>query len=124
MRKEFYGPYIRIILDRKLKIDLGKLSKVFVPGVSFILKRKYRERLREMGIKKNISFFEKSPDLVIFSSLIYFISSIKEGNKVDKEKLERGKKLLDRVYPVKGDNWEDVSIDYANAYIAFFMQKL
>jgi hypothetical protein len=61
--------------------------------------------------------------MVIFSSLIYLISSISEKG-VDDRLLNKAKKILGSVYPANGRNWEEVSIDYANAYIAFFMQKL
>ena len=124
MEKEFYSPYIRIILKNKTGVDFGSFSRIFVPGVGFILKKKYSKRLKEMRIKDKTSLFGKSPDLIIFSSLIYLFSSISEGNKIDDKKLLKGKKILEEVYPVEGRNWEEASIDYANAYIAFFMQKL
>ena len=77
-----------------------------------------------MNINKRASLFStKSPDLIIFSSLIPLISSISEGG-VDKKILMKAKEKLSRVYPVKGTNWEEISKDYANAYIAFFLQKI
>jgi len=59
------------------------------------------------------------PDLKIFSIAPLFLSIKINNGDLDKIKLELGK-----IYPVKNDNWEELSIDYANAYIAFFLQKL
>jgi len=120
MSSRFYGQYINFLL----KGIPGKLSELFVPGVSFILKKKYNQRLRSMGISKRVGFLGPSPDLIIFTSLIYLASSICEGNKVDLLKLNKARKLLSRAYPVKMGGWEETSLDYANSYIAFFMQKL
>ncbi len=123
MGERFYTPYLRIILNSKL-FGLGLFHKLFLPGVSFSLNKKYNQRLNEMKISKRVSSMGKSPDLFIFSSLIYFISSIEKENRINKEKLNKGARILKRVYPVKGKNWEELSVDYANSYIAFFMQKL
>jgi hypothetical protein len=124
MRKEFYSPYLKEMIKRKIKlgIPLWK-SKLLSNGVSIVLNKKYNQRLKEMGIQFKTSMF-KSPDLVIFSSLIYFISSINRGNRIEERELNEGEKILSLVYPVEGKNWEDISIDYANAYIAFFLQKI
>jgi predicted nucleotidyltransferase len=123
MRNKFYGPYIRSMIKNKIKIDIGNLSVLLLPVVSLILKYKYYHRLKKLGIKKVRVLFNKSPDLIIFASLPFIIDSIKK-NGIDKGTLMRGKKILEIVYPAKGREWEELSIDYANAYIAFFMQKI
>jgi hypothetical protein len=124
MKKEFYSPYIKEMIKRKVKL-LGKVgnSKLLASGASIILNKNYNKRLKEMGIPFKTSFF-KSPDLAIFSSLVYFIDSIHRGNKIAERELNEGEKILSLVYPVKGKNWEELSLDYANAYIAFFLQKI
>ncbi len=111
---KFYRPY--------LKERFGFYPGIFLPG--FYLKYKYYKRLRKFGVRKLSLFFrKKTPDFIIFSSLIYLISAISEEG-VNKRCLQKGIKLLKKVYPVKNTSWEDISVDYANAYIAFFMQKI
>ena len=128
MRREFYSPYLKEMMKKKVR-GLDWTDKIpgwmalLRTGASFILNKKYNQRLKEMGIDFKTSFF-KSPDLLIFSSLIYFISSINRGNKIEERELNEGEKILSLVYPGKGKNWEEISIDYANAYIAFFLQKI
>ena len=123
MQKKFYVPYIRDMTQNKFGFNLGFLNVFALPFVSFILKYKYYQRLKIFRVRKPGVIFGKSPDLVIFASLIFLISAVDE-NGIDKKLLQRGQKLLKRVYPSGGKNWEEISLDYANAYIAFFLQKL
>ncbi|MBT3404860.1 hypothetical protein HN832_01985 [archaeon] len=124
MRDIFYTPYINIILKSKLGSGFGKFSKILVSGVSIILKYKYNKRLNNIGIKKKISLIGPAPELSIFASVIYLISSISRGNKIDYSKLLKGIKILKMAYPVKSKKWDEISEEFANAYIAFFMQKI
>ncbi len=122
MKKEFYSPYIQVMNKLKVRgMDWfdKTIGYLFVP---IWFRYLYNKRLRELSIKFKTK--ELSPDLIIFSSLIYLISSIDVGNKIDEGELSKGKKILSQIYPVKGRNWEETSIDYANAYIAFFLQKI
>jgi hypothetical protein len=124
MRKEFYMPYINEMIKHSPRLDwtdnIPIWKEMLVAGASLFLKIKYNKRLKERGINYKV---HKSPDLVIFSSLIYLIGSISK-NEIDNDMLTKGKDLLNHVYPVKGKDWEDISKDYANAYIAFFLQKI
>jgi len=122
MRKKFYSPYIRNIIKNKIGIDIKKFSFLLIPIVSILFKFKYSQRLKELKTKKFL-LFSKSPELVIFSSLIYLIGSIGE-RRIDYKLLKKSQNLLKKVYPSKGKNWEEISLDYANAYIAFFLQKI
>lgn len=118
MGEIFYTPYLKKIVIPPFVL----LAGVTLPA---LLNNKYNKRLKELKINQKVSLLsKKSADLVIFSSLIYLIDSIKENNRVDWIKMNSGKKILSEVYPVKGENWEDISLDYANAYIAFFLQKI
>ncbi len=123
MRKEFYSPYAEIIIKNKIGINLRLLTRLSLPFISLILKYKYYKRLKNIGIDKFSVLFHKSPDLVIFASLIYIIGSISKKG-VNNDLLERGKKILMKAYNCKGKNWEELSEDYTNAYIAFFLQKI
>jgi len=120
MHTRFYRPYLRVISRQRLGVDI---SYILLPVVSLVMKYKYYKRLREMGFSKAGVFFGKSPDMIIFASLIYIADSLKEGG-VDGNGLRKGKSLLKGVYPVKGKDWEEVSLEYGNSYIGFFMQKI
>lgn len=122
MRDKFYSPYLKEVIKNKIGFQNKIITKFALPLVSLILKYKYWKRLKKIGRGKWV-FFQKSPDLVIFSSLIYLIGSISK-RKIDKKMLKKGKSLLNRVYPCKEEDWEGLSLDYANAYIAFFLQKI
>ena len=123
MQEKFYGPYIQNMIKIKLGFDIGILKMGALPFVSLFLKYKYYKRLKIFGINKPSVLFGKSPDLVIFSSLIFLISCI-DKKEINENLLKKGQGLLKTVYPSGGKNWENISLDYANAYIAFFMQKL
>jgi hypothetical protein len=123
MKKEFYSPYLKEMIKQKAKgLNWLGNSKLLINCASIILNKNYNKRLKEMGIPFKTPFF-KSPDLVIFSSLIYILSSINRGNRIEGRELNEGENILSLVYPVVGKNWEEISLDYANAYIAFFLQK-
>jgi len=129
MRKEFYNPYIKGLIKTKGRgldwtDNIGWWINTLSWGASKILTSKYNKRLKEMNINFETEKSFASPDLIIFSSLIYLIDCISEENKIDEEKLVKGAKLLLQVYPVQAKNWEEITLDYANAYIAFFLQKI
>lgn len=129
MRKEFYNPYIEQIIKNRARVKSRFFLNLSLSAVYVLLAYKYNKRLKKFGIKKRVNIFSKySPEFVIFSSLIYLISSIREDkterNKIDENMLNKAKEILNRAYPVKGKNWEETSVDYANAYIAFFLQKI
>jgi hypothetical protein len=120
MKKEFYTPYLKEMI--KKKIGIGKrFSFLILPFVLKILKKKYNRRLGELGV--DFKTKKLCPDLSIFSSLIYIIGSINSEN-IDENMLGKAKIILSKVYPINGTNWEEISTDYANAYIAFFLQKI
>lgn len=123
MRERFYAPYIKSQLKNSLGINFGKLNLVFLPFTSLVFKYRYYLRLKKIGIKKPGILFSKSPELLIFGALPYLIGSIGEKG-IDSELLKKGQEILKEIYPSKGKNWEEISLDYANAYIAFFLQKL
>jgi len=122
MKKEFYSPYISAMRKHKIRGMKGVDNLLGFLLVPILFRYKYNQRLKELGI--DFKTKSKSPDLQIFSSLIYIADSIKMENKVDEIMLGKGKERLSKIYPVKGNNWEEISTDYANAYIAFFLQKI
>jgi len=123
MREQFYLPFLNAIIKNKLKINLGKINILLLPLVSLILKYKYYQRLKKFKMNKINIFLEKSPELIIFGSLIFLIGSI-DKNGVNEDLLKKGRELLGKVYNCKAKNWEETSLEYANAYITFFLQKI
>ncbi len=122
MKREFYSPYIKVMKKFKVRgVDWFDKSIGYLL-VPFWFRHLYNRRLKRLSIEFKTR--KSSPDLVIFSSLIYLISTIKEENKIDERELSKGKDILSLVYPVNGKDWEEITIDYANAYIAFFLQKI
>jgi hypothetical protein len=120
MRRRFYLPYLKEMVKKRIGISIG--AGFLLPFVTKVMKRKYNNRLKEMKI--NFKFKKSfSPDLIIFSSLVFLIGAITK-ERIDLDMLNKGKYLLREVYPAKGENWEEASVDYANAYIAFFLQKI
>ena len=123
MQKEFYSPYIKAIIKNKTNSNF--LANLLTPSafifLAYDLRRRYNKRLKELEINKVVR--QKSPDLVIFSSGVYILGAITEKG-IEKNSLAKARKSLEKVYPVKAQNWEDLTLDYANAYIAFFLQKI
>ncbi len=122
MSKKFYNPYL------KKMIPIRGLHFISIPiarwAAIILLNKKYNKRLKDMSIYfKSKHPIKYTPDSVIFSSLIYIIGAINESG-IDKKMLDKGKELLSKIYPSEGENWEEISTDYANAYIAFFLQKI
>jgi len=122
MGENFYLPYLNDIVKSKIGFKNKALSRLLVPFVKLVLIKKYKDRLGKVeGVK--IGKLGNSPDLLIFGALPFIIDSIKKEG-IDLDKLKMAKLILKRVYPVKGVTWEQISIEYANAYIVFFLQKL
>lgn len=124
MKEKFYSPYIKEILKNKIGFENFFLVKLLTPFVSFILKYKFYQRLKKRNMHNAKIFFNKSPDMVIYSSAPYILSAALEKNKVNEEILKRGQGILKKIYPTRERGWEKISVEYANAYIAFFLQKI
>ena len=103
MRRKFYSPYIKEIVKTKIGFNFEIFDFILLPASSLLLKYKYYKRLKILGINKPSVLLGKSPDLIIFSSLVYLIGAIDE-EVVDISLLKKGKKILMNIYPCKGEN--------------------
>jgi len=122
MQDKFYIPYLNDIVKSKIGFKSDIISRSLVPFVKLILIKKYKERLMEIeGKKMDMGF--RSPDLSIFGALPFIVNSINRDG-FDTNELNAAKSILGRIYPIKGITWEQITVDYANAYIVFFLQKL
>jgi len=121
MSKYYHRPYLNELIKRKFKIKMDFFSYFLLLPLNIFFKYRYFLRVKRISKKSYWRIFlnPTMPDLKIFSIAPLFLSIKINNGDLDKIKLELGK-----IYPVKNDNWEELSIDYANAYIAFFLQKL
>ena len=117
----YYTPYLKIFLKDKFGISYG--ASLMRPCLNLYFKFLYFLRLKEKKIYSRIFLNLNAPDLLIFSALPYIIFAL-NSNGVDNLKLKKGIDILNKVYPVKGKSWEEVSQDYADAYVLFFLQKI
>jgi len=116
MSYTFYSPYLKY--QFKIKPNLT------YPTLNLFLRHKYSQRIKIWNKKHRRIYFNKyPPDSYIFASVPYLLLSVSE-KKVNEPLLNKGTSILKKVYPVKGKNWEQISLDYANAYIGFFMMKI
>jgi len=120
MFAKFYVPY----LEKKLKSDILAYSSV--PLLNLFFKYKYFVRITKLTGKRlyRIFFSLRSPDIIIYSTVPFILNSLKVGNVEDKKEIARCIRLLKKVYSVRYESWEELTLDYANAYFAFFRQKL
>ncbi len=116
MSYTFYSPYLKY--QFKIKPNLT------YPTLNLFLKHKYSQRIKIWNKKHRKVYFNKyPPDSYIFASVPYLLLSVSE-KEVNEILLNKGASILKKVYPVKSKNWEQISLDYANAYIGFFLMKL
>ena len=116
MSYTFYSPYLKY----KFKIK----PNLTYPTLNLFLKHKYLQRIKIWNKKHRIVYLNKyPPDSYILASVPYFLLAVSE-KEVNEILLNKGTSILKRVYPVKSKNWEQISLDYANAYIGFFLMKL
>ncbi len=120
MFTKLYFPY----LNNKLK--LGLLPYAAIPLLNLFFKYKYFVRIRELIGKRLYKVFLNwhSPDIIIFSLIPYILNSLKEGNVEDDETIDKALRLLRKIYPVRHESWEELTLDYSNAYISFFLQRI
>ena len=124
MKEKFYSPYVKEILKNKIGFENKLLVKFLTPFVSLVLKYKFYQRLKKRKMQSLKIFFSRSPDMTIYASAPYILGAILEENKIDKQILKKGQEIFKRIYPTNSLEWESVSVEYANAYIAFFLQKI
>jgi len=121
MSKYYHRPYLNELIRQRLKIKMDFLSCFLLLPLNIFFKYKYFLRVKKISGKFywRIFFNPDLPDLKIFS-----IAPLLLSVKINNYNLDRTRSELKKIYPVQGKDWDEVSIDYANVYIAFFLQKL
>jgi len=129
LSKYYHRPYLENLIENRIKIKINKSSNLLYYFLSaplnLFFKIKYLERVKKQSGKYYLKLLIDSafPDLRIYSVAPYLLASQFNQN-LNKNMLILAKKELKRVYPCQGETWDEISIDYANAYISFFLQKL
>lgn len=120
MFKTYYTPYLVMLVKKKTVLPFLLLF------LNIFFRYKYFIRMwgKFSILFPKIFFNKRSPDLVIFSAVPFLLNSLNEDHSLNRKLFFKGRNLLKKVYPVKSKNWEEMSLEYANAYIAFYMQKL
>lgn len=120
MSNYYHRSYLNKLIERKLGLKADFLSFFLLPLLNFYFKYKYFWRVKKISGKfyLRIFFNRDFPDLKIFS-----VAPLMLATKINGSGLTEAASELKKVYPAKGENWDEISLDYANAYIAFFLQK-
>ena len=123
--KEHYLPYSRHFLKNSFNINSRALAFITSKLIPFRFKQLYFSRLlKEKKIYPRILINKRSPDVVIFGAAPHILFGLNEDLTLDKENFMNGLKTLRKVYPTKAKTWEELSQDYANAYILFYLMKI
>ena len=88
---------------------------------------KYLFFLRILKEKKayfKIFLNKSSPDTIIFGAVPYILFGVDDDLHINKENFENGLNVLKKVYPTNAKNWEELSQDYADAYVLFYLMKI
>lgn len=123
--EEYYFPYAKHYLKNNFGINsdfLSKIARRLIP-----LRFKYLYFLRILKEKKaypNIFLNKRSPDTIIFGSVPYILFAIDDQLKITKENFDNGLRTLKKVYPTNAKTWEELSQDYADAYVLFYLMKI
>ena len=122
--KEQYLPYSKFFLKNNLNISSKFISLIVSKLIPIRFKQLYFQRLlKENEFYPRILINKSSPDLIIFASTPYILFGLNEDFTIN-QNFEKGLKTLRKVYPTKAKNWEQLSQDYANSYILFYLMKI
>ncbi len=132
---KYYSPYIQYIIKNKFGIRIkGKIilslsavaACMYMNFLYFNRIRKYHKKLYFRSL-----FKISPPELTFFSALPLILYSLKKNGSVDLKMLNKGKKILQKTYPVNikyegkdFEYWEKIAHTYSNAYILFAFLKI
>ncbi len=125
LNKEYYYPYSKYFLKNNFNINSNFLTNIVIKLIPIRFKQLYFNKLlKENKVHFKIFFNKASPDLIIFGSVPFILFALNEDFTINKENFEKGLKTLNKVYPTKAKNWEQLSQDYADAYVLFYLMKI
>lgn len=122
---EYYEPYSKYFLQNKFNVRSKMLIKIISKCIPWGFKYLYFKKiLKEKKFYPEILLNKRSPDVIIFGSVPFILFAIDEDLNIVQENFNKGFKTLSNVFPTKAKNWEELSQDYADAYILFYLMKI
>ncbi len=123
--KEHYLPYSRYFLKNEFGIKSRFLALVVSKLIPIRFKQLYFFRLmKERKFYPRILLNKRSPDVIIFGSAPYILFGLNENLTIENDNFLKGLKTLRKVYPSKAKTWEELSQDYSDAYVLFYLMKI
>jgi len=123
--KDYYFPYAKYYLKNNFGINSYFLSEIARKLIPLRFKYLYFLRiLKEKKIYPKIFLNKRSPDTIIFGSVPFILFAIDDNMRLVKENFDNGLGTLRKVYPTNAKNWEELSQDYADAYVLFYLMKI
>ena len=123
--KEYYFPYSKYYLKNNFKINSDLISSLLMRAIPIRFKYLYFLRiLKEKKAYFKIFLNKSSPDTIIFGAVPYILFGVDDDLHINKENFENGLNVLKKVYPTNAKNWEELSQDYADAYVLFYLMKI
>ncbi len=123
--KEQYLPYSKFYLKNEFGIKSNKLAFIASKLIPYRFKQLYFKRLiKERKFYPRILLNKRSPDTIIFGAAPYILFALNEDLTLNKENFDKGFETLRKVYPTKAKTWEELSQDYADAYVLFYLMKI
>ena len=125
MGKTYYRPYAEHFSKTNLKIRNNLITSVLSLGIHWYFKVLYFLRILKNKRPYLRIFTNKSaPDLQIMAAMVHILHSLDRHMKIDSKNFSKGLNELRKVYPAKAIKWEDLSQEYADAYVLFYLQKI
>lgn len=125
LKKEQYLPYSKFFLKNSFNIRSNLAALLISKLIPLRFKQLYFQKLlKEKKFHPRILLNKSSPDLIIFGSVPYILFALNEDFTINRENFEKGLKTLNKVYPTKARTWEQLSQDYADAYVLFYLMKI
>lgn len=125
MGKIYYKPYAEDFSRKNLKFRNPLVTRFLSFGINNYFKILYFLRLiKERKFHPRIFFNSGAPDVLIMAAMVYILFSLNEDKSINKENFNKGMKALRKVYPAKASKWEEISQEYADAYVLFYLQKI
>lgn len=117
MAVPYYLPYLRS--------KFNGFAKATIPLLNIYFKFIYFAGLKRKSVR--VFFNLHSPDMIIFSVVPYVLFGIEKDGKENQEMVKKATNILNKIYPIKkkvAKKWEELSLEYAEAYFAFYLQKI
>ncbi len=125
MGKTYYKPYAYYYLKYRIGWTPNFLQNILVTLLPYNFKWKYHQRLKEQHKKYSRTLHAAyGTDVMVFSVVPYVLMALNNDFSLNKEYFSKAKECLAEIYPTNATTWEQLSQDYADAYVLFFLLKI